>query len=164
MRRDNPHISKRRGGRKTGHRKFSLQAFHGKHLASQQQQQQQRPESESWHGGQTQGENVLASLNTCHKLAAVPEDEPVPSTKSHQLPGQSMAESRQLHQYQHPNQHQHQRRTKNSPDEKAKGTTEQATSTSSGLTGALHEDAADQSQPSSFVCSQSSIHPDSSVN
>lgn len=33
MRRDNPHISKRRGGRKTGHRKFSLQAFHAKHIA-----------------------------------------------------------------------------------------------------------------------------------
>lgn len=32
MKRDNPHISKRRGGRKTGHRKFSLQAFHAKHL------------------------------------------------------------------------------------------------------------------------------------
>lgn len=36
MRRDNPHISKRRGGRKTSHRKFSLQAFH----AHRQQQQQ----------------------------------------------------------------------------------------------------------------------------
>lgn len=33
MRRDNPHISKRRGGRKPGHRKFSLQAFHAKHIA-----------------------------------------------------------------------------------------------------------------------------------
>lgn len=53
MRRDNPHISKRRGGRaKTGHRKFSLQAFHAKHLgghhahstssnSNNQQQQQQ---------------------------------------------------------------------------------------------------------------------------
>ena len=28
MRKDNPHISKRRGGRKTTHRRFSLQAFH----------------------------------------------------------------------------------------------------------------------------------------
>uniref|UniRef100_A0A6G1SQP3 Putative G-protein coupled receptor 158 n=1 Tax=Aceria tosichella TaxID=561515 RepID=A0A6G1SQP3_9ACAR len=34
MRRDNPHISKRRGGRKPGHRKFSLQAFHGRHSTS----------------------------------------------------------------------------------------------------------------------------------
>nr|KAG5713631.1 hypothetical protein BaRGS_024679 [Batillaria attramentaria] len=31
MRKDNPHISKRRGGRKTTHRRFSLQAFHHKH-------------------------------------------------------------------------------------------------------------------------------------
>lgn len=28
MRKDNPHISKRRGGRKPTHRRFSLQAFH----------------------------------------------------------------------------------------------------------------------------------------
>lgn len=34
MRKDNPHISKRRGGRKASHRKFSLQAFHPKHLAA----------------------------------------------------------------------------------------------------------------------------------
>lgn len=34
MRRDNPHISKRRGGRKPGHRKFSLQAFHNRHSSS----------------------------------------------------------------------------------------------------------------------------------
>jgi len=31
MRQDNPHISKRRGGRKQTHRRFSLQAFHNKH-------------------------------------------------------------------------------------------------------------------------------------
>ena len=31
MRQDNPHISKRRGGRKQTHRRFSLQAFHAKH-------------------------------------------------------------------------------------------------------------------------------------
>jgi len=34
MRRDNPHISKRRGGRKTG-RRFSLQAFHHKNRFQQ---------------------------------------------------------------------------------------------------------------------------------
>lgn len=37
MRRDNPHISKRRGGRKSSHRKFSLQAFHSKHIAHNSQ-------------------------------------------------------------------------------------------------------------------------------
>ena len=31
MRKDNPHIPKRRGGRKQTHRRFSLQAFHYKH-------------------------------------------------------------------------------------------------------------------------------------
>lgn len=31
MRQDNPHISKRRGGRKQTHRRFSLQAFHSKY-------------------------------------------------------------------------------------------------------------------------------------
>ncbi|ESO12355.1 hypothetical protein HELRODRAFT_105295 [Helobdella robusta] len=31
MRQDNPHIPKRRGGRKQTHRRFSLQAFHNKH-------------------------------------------------------------------------------------------------------------------------------------
>ena len=31
MRKDNPHISKRRGGRKQTHRRFSLQPFHHKH-------------------------------------------------------------------------------------------------------------------------------------
>ena len=31
MRKDNPHISKRRGGRKNTHRRFSLQPFHHKH-------------------------------------------------------------------------------------------------------------------------------------
>uniref|UniRef100_T1IIA3 G-protein coupled receptors family 3 profile domain-containing protein n=1 Tax=Strigamia maritima TaxID=126957 RepID=T1IIA3_STRMM len=31
MRKDNPHISKRRGGRKATHRRFSLQAFHPRH-------------------------------------------------------------------------------------------------------------------------------------
>ena len=31
MRKDNPHISRRRGGRKQTHRRFSLQAFHHKH-------------------------------------------------------------------------------------------------------------------------------------
>jgi G protein-coupled receptor 158 len=36
MRRDNPHISKRRGGRKPTHRRFSLQAFHYKHRLTQQ--------------------------------------------------------------------------------------------------------------------------------
>ena len=35
MRRDNPHISKRRGGRKSGHRRFSLQAFHHKNRLQQ---------------------------------------------------------------------------------------------------------------------------------
>jgi hypothetical protein len=35
MRRDNPHISKRRGGRKPTHRRFSLQAFHYKHRLQQ---------------------------------------------------------------------------------------------------------------------------------
>ena len=34
MRKDNPHISKRRGGRKQTHRRFSLQAFHHKHHRS----------------------------------------------------------------------------------------------------------------------------------
>lgn len=38
MRRDNPHISKRRGGRKPGHRKFSLQAFHNRHSSSSEHQ------------------------------------------------------------------------------------------------------------------------------
>lgn len=153
MRRDNPHISKRRGGRKTGHRKFSLQAFHGKHLASLSQQNQR--ESESWHGG----ENVLVAANMCNsKLAAVPEDEPVVSVETCGIPRQSS--SQQLNQ-QYSNLHQQQRRTKNCPDEKASGTAEQATSTSSGPTGVFHGDAGDQSQPSSFVCDQSSIHPDS---
>lgn len=32
MRKDNPHISKRRGGRKANHRRFSLQPFHHKHM------------------------------------------------------------------------------------------------------------------------------------
>jgi len=38
MRRDNPHISKRRGGRKATHRRFSLQAafHHHKHRLQQQ--------------------------------------------------------------------------------------------------------------------------------
>lgn len=37
MRRDNPHVSKRRaGGRKSTHRRFSLQAFHQKHRLQQQ--------------------------------------------------------------------------------------------------------------------------------
>ena len=31
MRKDNRHISKRRGGRKQTHRRFSLQPFHNKH-------------------------------------------------------------------------------------------------------------------------------------
>ena len=35
MRRDNPHISKRRGGRKPTHRRFSLQAFHHKYRLQQ---------------------------------------------------------------------------------------------------------------------------------
>jgi len=36
MRRDNPHMSKRRGGRKSGgHRRFSLQAFHHKNRLQQ---------------------------------------------------------------------------------------------------------------------------------
>jgi G protein-coupled receptor 158 len=35
MRRDNPHISKRRGGRKPTHRRFSLQAFNYKHRLHQ---------------------------------------------------------------------------------------------------------------------------------
>ncbi|CAG2118272.1 unnamed protein product [Medioppia subpectinata] len=36
MRKDNPHISKRRGGRKT-HRRFSLQPFHHKHKQHEQE-------------------------------------------------------------------------------------------------------------------------------
>lgn len=35
MRKDNPHISKRRGGRKGTHRRFSLQPFHHKHKQTQ---------------------------------------------------------------------------------------------------------------------------------
>ncbi|XP_044726866.1 probable G-protein coupled receptor 158 isoform X2 [Chrysoperla carnea] len=34
LRANNPHISKRRGGRKVAHRRFSLQALHGKHHRS----------------------------------------------------------------------------------------------------------------------------------
>lgn len=40
MRRDNPHISKRRGGRKATHRRFSLQPFHHRHKHNNQQNQQ----------------------------------------------------------------------------------------------------------------------------
>lgn len=45
MRRDNPHISKRRGGRKLGHRKFSLQAFHAKHIVGSHHSQTAAPAS-----------------------------------------------------------------------------------------------------------------------
>ncbi|KAL8618809.1 hypothetical protein ACOMHN_000237 [Nucella lapillus] len=38
MRKDNPHISKRRGGRKQTHRRFSLQAFHHKHRHHHEQE------------------------------------------------------------------------------------------------------------------------------
>ena len=41
MRRDNPHISKRRGGRKSTHRRFSLQAFHHKQQRLQSSADQQ---------------------------------------------------------------------------------------------------------------------------
>ncbi|RWS15613.1 sweet-taste receptor-like protein [Dinothrombium tinctorium] len=37
MRKDNPHISKRRGGRKGTHRRFSLQPFHHKHKHAEQE-------------------------------------------------------------------------------------------------------------------------------
>jgi G protein-coupled receptor 158 len=36
--RDNPHISKRRGGRKAQHRRFSLQNLHGKHRVQKQEE------------------------------------------------------------------------------------------------------------------------------
>lgn len=76
MRRDNPHISKRRGGRaKTGHRKFSLQAFHAKHLggnhahstsSSNSQNQQQQNQKAGQH--QQQAES--------HKLGTEPNGTP----------------------------------------------------------------------------------------
>lgn len=64
MRRDNPHISKRRGGRKPGHRKFSLQAFHARHSSSneQHQQQQSQSQSQSLVHAQAQANNTAASL------------------------------------------------------------------------------------------------------
>ncbi|XP_014676890.1 PREDICTED: probable G-protein coupled receptor 158 [Priapulus caudatus] len=51
MRKDNPHISKRRGGRKNTHRRFSLQAFHHHHRHRQHQrsEQQQAEASEAEH-------------------------------------------------------------------------------------------------------------------
>jgi G protein-coupled receptor 158 len=46
MRKDNPHISKRRGGRKT-HRRFSLQPFHHKHKHEQEMTEISRTPEES---------------------------------------------------------------------------------------------------------------------
>ncbi|XP_064471435.1 metabotropic glycine receptor-like [Ornithodoros turicata] len=40
MRKDNPHISKRRGGRKVTHRRFSLQPFHHKHKQQHHHEQE----------------------------------------------------------------------------------------------------------------------------
>lgn len=41
MRKDNPHISKRRGGRKVTHRRFSLRPFHHKHKSHHHQAHEQ---------------------------------------------------------------------------------------------------------------------------
>ncbi|KAG9509731.1 putative G-protein coupled receptor [Fragariocoptes setiger] len=60
MRRDNPHISKRRGGKKCAHRKFSLpQAFHHHHHHHHHNQQQQQQQSQP----NTQSDNTEISLN-----------------------------------------------------------------------------------------------------
>lgn len=57
MRRDNPHISKRRGGRKNSNRKFSLQAFHPRHLHGHGHGQGQGQ-------GQASPTTTLANTNT----------------------------------------------------------------------------------------------------
>ncbi|XP_035700849.1 probable G-protein coupled receptor 158 isoform X2 [Folsomia candida] len=49
MRKDNPHISRRRGGRKQTHRRFSLQAL--RRQQQQQQHYQQQPQPQRFRGG-----------------------------------------------------------------------------------------------------------------
>ncbi|BFF96171.1 probable G-protein coupled receptor 179 [Drosophila madeirensis] len=46
LRQDNPHISKRRGGRKAGHRRFSLQALSAKHRSNKHHQDIEITEAE----------------------------------------------------------------------------------------------------------------------
>ncbi|XP_055850165.1 probable G-protein coupled receptor 158 isoform X2 [Episyrphus balteatus] len=47
LRQDNPHISKRRGGRKAGHRRFSLQALSAKHRSNKHHQDVEITEAEA---------------------------------------------------------------------------------------------------------------------
>ena len=80
MRKDNPHISKRRGGRKQTHRRFSLQAFHHKHRHHHR------------HGGGGSGGGPGAETSIAdheHEMSRTPEE----STNSAEGIGYSIEDS-----------------------------------------------------------------------
>lgn len=61
MRKDNPHISKRRGGRKCTHRRFSLQPFSHKPSSASQHHSHHHPSSHDKHTGHDYNEQTEIS-------------------------------------------------------------------------------------------------------
>lgn len=75
MRRDNPHISKRRGGRaKTGHRKFSLQAFHAKHLGGHHTHSSSSTTTSNNQQNQSQNQSQNHNQNQHHQRRSNKDD------------------------------------------------------------------------------------------
>ncbi|XP_077563670.1 G-protein coupled receptor 158 smog [Haemaphysalis longicornis] len=89
MRKDNPHISKRRGGRKVTHRRFSLQPFHHKHKHTAQHAAQHEQEttevSKTPEDSTASGEGVGPvpdgpSVTSVSGIGRAPFDDAAPST------------------------------------------------------------------------------------
>lgn len=81
MRKDNPHISKRRGGRKQTHRRFSLQPFHHKHRHhrsdhSEHEHEMSRTPEESTNSAEGLPMPIEMSVTKCEE---VNENKPTPS-------------------------------------------------------------------------------------
>ncbi|XP_015919290.1 metabotropic glycine receptor [Parasteatoda tepidariorum] len=76
MRKGNPHISRRRGGRKGTHRKFSLQTFHHRHKQSQHDQEvteiSKTPEESVASADGTTDNASIRQLDESHNNAGTP--------------------------------------------------------------------------------------------
>ena len=89
MRKDNPHISKRRGGRKQTHRRFSLQAFHHKHRHHHRSHGDRDRSGGGGGGISGDGSSVVVGGEHEHEMSRTPEE----STNSAEGIGYSIEES-----------------------------------------------------------------------
>ncbi|XP_037959512.1 probable G-protein coupled receptor 158 isoform X2 [Teleopsis dalmanni] len=86
LRQDNPHISKRRGGRKPGHRRFSLQALSAKHRINKHHQDIEITEAEP---SRTPEEYSVCSADLNAEISGISQSMLSHSVVSHSMVSQS---------------------------------------------------------------------------